>query len=57
MTRSRPPRSAAIAEARVALLDERSAPADPGYETPGGPEQTPFDGAFLQSGKLYAVSR
>jgi hypothetical protein len=46
-----------IAEARVALLDEPSAPADPGYETPGGPEQTPFDGAFLQSGKLYAVSR
>jgi hypothetical protein len=41
----------------VALLDEPSAPADPRYETPGGPEQTPFDGAFLQSGKLYAVSR
>jgi hypothetical protein len=41
----------------VALLDEPSAPADPRYETTGGPEQTPFDGAFLQSGKLYAVSR
>ena len=41
----------------VGLLDEPSALADPRYETPGGPEQTPFHAVFLQSGKLYAASR